>query len=71
MVCTPNPSERSDDAICYAQSFFACCVSPGLAAVWVSCATLATEGQVFSTRFEDRDPHDTILMRWIDRYWRL
>jgi hypothetical protein len=37
----------------------------------MSCPTLAIEGQVFSTRFEERDPHDTILMRWIDRYWQL
>jgi hypothetical protein len=54
----------------HAKLFRLLCVA-GLGAVWVSCATLATEGQVFSARFEERDPHDTILMRWIDRYWRL
>jgi hypothetical protein len=53
-----------------AKLFHVLCVA-GLGAVCMSCATLPIEGQFFSTRLEERDPHHTILMRWTDRYWRL
>jgi dienelactone hydrolase len=33
-----------------------------LGAVCISCATLLVEGEFFSTRLEDRDPHHTILI---------